>query len=345
MEAHLRSRQGSSDRASGRLQGSAPPTGRGSSGRNPLLRIRSRTDLVRWNLALAALAASWGFIAVLVAAVDLGAEALAFWRLALAAATLALVALATRRLDRLAPGAGSARSRALGVVQGAHWLLFFEAVKHGSVALAVLTFYAAPLFIAVAAPFVLGERTSRVVLGACLVGGARDRRDRPRRGGDGAVTAAAVAAGLAAPRPTPCSCSLSKRLLRRRSRRSRSRSGTASSARSPSRRRSCSPIASCPTAPGEWGAVLVLGVVFTGLSTLALRAAAAPRRRRRRQASSRSSSRSPASCSPGRCSTQRPARRARRGALVLAAGVAVVVLEPTEAPVAMPPVGVGSGAE
>ena len=57
-------------------------------------------------------------------------------------------------------------------MQGAHWLLFFEAVEHGSVALAVLTFYAAPLVIALVAPLVLPERLSPVVLGACLVGSA-----------------------------------------------------------------------------------------------------------------------------------------------------------------------------
>ena len=72
---------------------------------------RSHDRAMRWNLALGALAASWGFIAVLAAAVDLGAEALAFWRLALAAATLALVALATRGRTGSPRGAVSARSR------------------------------------------------------------------------------------------------------------------------------------------------------------------------------------------------------------------------------------------
>ena len=43
---------------------------------------------MRRNLALGGLAASWGFVAVLAASVELGAEALAFWRLALAAVTL-----------------------------------------------------------------------------------------------------------------------------------------------------------------------------------------------------------------------------------------------------------------
>ena len=60
---------------------------------------------------------------------------------------------------------------ALGVVQGAHWLLFFEAVKLGSVALAVITFYLAPLFLAVLAPLTLPERLSNVALGALVPGG------------------------------------------------------------------------------------------------------------------------------------------------------------------------------
>ena len=55
---------------------------------------------MRWKLALGGLTASWGLIAVLVAAVDLSAEALAFWRLGLAAATLALIAVVTMHLTR-----------------------------------------------------------------------------------------------------------------------------------------------------------------------------------------------------------------------------------------------------
>ena len=113
---------------------------------------------MRWNALLAALAASWGLIAVLVAAVALDAEALAFARLAIAAATLGLVAACTGRIASLRPGADMPALVLLGVVQGSHWLLFFLAVKHGSVAMAVLTFYTAPVFIAVAAPALLGER-------------------------------------------------------------------------------------------------------------------------------------------------------------------------------------------
>ena len=58
---------------------------------------------MRWNAALGALAASWGLIAVLAASVDLGAEALAFWRLALAAVTLGAVAIAAGRASLVSP--------------------------------------------------------------------------------------------------------------------------------------------------------------------------------------------------------------------------------------------------
>lgn len=299
---------------------------------------------MRWNVALGALAASWGFIAVLAAAVDLGAEALAFWRLALAAATLVVVALATRRLDRLAPRGRLGALAALGVVQGAHWLFFFEAVEHGSVALAVLTFYAAPLLIALAAPFVLGERTSRLVLGACLVGALGIAAIALDDGG-GAVTVAAVAAGLASAATYAVLVLLSKRLLTQ----------------------AIPPLTvafwDClvgavavapallladrvvPDGAGEWGAVIALGVLFTGLSTLLyallLRHVAA-------QTAGVLTFLEPVSgvLLAWALLEQRPGTTTLvGGALVVAAGVAVVVLEPTEAAVADAPVGVASGAE
>ena len=52
----------------------------------------------------------------------------------------------------------------VGAMLGAHWFLFFEAIKRSSVAVAVLTVYTAPLFLAVFAPMFLPERRSRVAL-------------------------------------------------------------------------------------------------------------------------------------------------------------------------------------
>ncbi len=223
---------------------------------------------MRWNLGLAALAASWGFIAVLVAAVDLGAESLVFGRLALAAVTLALVAAVAGSLRRLDPEGRLLPLVALGIVQGAHWLLFFLAVKLGSVALAVLTFYAAPLFIAVGAPFVLRERVSRVALAALVPGGIGIALVAAGGDAGGRVSVAALAAGLAAALAFALLVLLSKRLL----------SGGAD------------PLAvafwDClvgaavvapvllladrvlPRDAVEWGVVVLIGVVFTGLSTL-----------------------------------------------------------------------------
>jgi len=126
---------------------------------------------MRWNLGLAGLATAWGLIAVLAAAVSLGAAPLAFWRLALAAITLAVVAVGGGRLRLVRPGGHLPALIALGVVQAAHWWLFFEAVKRGSVALAVLTFYCAPIFLAVLAPLFLPEKLSNVALGALIPGG------------------------------------------------------------------------------------------------------------------------------------------------------------------------------
>ena len=223
---------------------------------------------MRWNLALAGLATSWGLIAVLVAAVDLGAEALAFLRLALAALTLGLVALLVRRAATLRPDGRLPGLVVLGIVQGVHWLLFFEAVKLGSVALAMLTFYTAPLFLALLAPLVLPERLSRVAL-AALVPGSLGIALVAASGNDGSRFGAwAVACGIGSAATYAVLVILSKRLLLARA----------------------EPITvafwDClvgafvvapallaadrvaPRGAGEWGAVLLLGVALTGLSTL-----------------------------------------------------------------------------
>lgn len=118
---------------------------------------------MRWNVAVAGLAASWGFIAVLVAAVDLDATTLVFFRLALASLTMA-VALAIVRPALLRPASGQASLVVLGVILAVHWFLYFQTIKLSSVALAVVTVYTAPIFIALVGPFVLPEPRSLVSL-------------------------------------------------------------------------------------------------------------------------------------------------------------------------------------
>lgn len=152
---------------------------------------------MRWNVSVAALAASWGFISILVAAVDLDATVLVFYRLALAALTIGLLATAGRRRRLLRPGSEWRALVVLGVVLAVHWSLFFLTIKLSSVAVAVVTVYTAPIFIAVAAPVFLPERVSRVAL-AALVPATAGIVLIALAGEGGHVRALAVSTGLGA---------------------------------------------------------------------------------------------------------------------------------------------------
>jgi drug/metabolite transporter (DMT)-like permease len=301
---------------------------------------------MRWNLALGGLAASWGFVAVLAASVDLGAEALAFWRLALAAGTLGLIALLARRVDLLAPRGRLRALALLGVAQGAHWLLFFEAVEHGSVALAVLTFYAAPLVIALVAPLVLPERLSPVVLGACVVGAAGIAAIALDQGGEGdSASLAAVAAGLGSAVAYAALVILSKRLLAAATPPLTVAFwdclvGTAAVA----------PVLFLadrvvPSGGDEWAVALALGVVFTGVSTLVY---ATLLRRVTAQSAGVLTFLEPVAgvLLAWVVLDQQPGGATLAGgALVIAAGLVVVLLEPAGTPIAEAPAGVGSTME
>ncbi len=223
---------------------------------------------MRWKLGFAGLATGWGAIAVLVGAVSLGAVPLAFLRLSLAAATLAVVAIAVGRRGRLRPGAHLRPLITLGVVQALHWWLFFEAVKRGSVALAVLTFYTAPLFLAALAPLFLRERLSRVVLAAFVPGAVGIVLVALAGDSEGSFGGFAVTAGIGSALSFAILVVLSKRLLEAR----------------------VAPLTvafwDClvggiaiapallltdrvvPVDGGEWAVALLLGIVFTGFATL-----------------------------------------------------------------------------
>lgn len=300
---------------------------------------------MRWNAGLAALAAAWGLVAVLAGAVGVDAGPLAFLRLALAALTLGAVAVFTRRVGALAPGPHLLALIALGIVQAAHWWLFFETVKRGSVALAVLTFYTAPIFLAVLAPLFLPERLSNVALGALVPGGIGIALVA-LAGEDGdAFGWLALACGIGSALTFAVLLVLSKRLLH---------------AQVP-------PLTvafwDClvgmvaiapalffagtvlPADAGEWAAVLVLGVGLTGLSTLAY---ASLLRHTTAQAAGILTFLEPVSAvvlAWAFLDQSLSAQALLGGALVLLAGVAVVALEPTEQPVSEAVAAVGSAAE
>ena len=153
---------------------------------------------MRWNAAVAGLAASWGLISVIVAGVDLDAAVLVFHRLVLAAVTVAVAVALARRTEMLALPRPALALLVVGVALGAHWFLFFQTIKLSSVAVAVLTVYTAPIFLSLLAPLFLPEARSRVALGA-LVPASAGIALIGLAGGDGAgMRPLAVAAGLGA---------------------------------------------------------------------------------------------------------------------------------------------------
>lgn len=164
---------------------------------------------MRWNLLLAGLATSWGFVSVIVAAVDASPLALVFWRCALASTSAALLLLALGRLGSLRIEAHRLLVLALGALLAAHWLFYFAAIKRSSVAVAILTVYTAPIFVAAVAPRLLPERRSGVGLVALAIslpglvlialageGGARPDAAAVAFGLGAAVTYAALIVGV-----------------------------------------------------------------------------------------------------------------------------------------------------
>jgi drug/metabolite transporter (DMT)-like permease len=151
-----------------------------------------------WNLAVAGIASSWGFVSVIVAGVDLPGEALVFWRCALAALTLPVLLAGLRRLGALAVGRLRLQVLGLGLLLALHWVLFFATIKRASVAAAILLVYTAPIFLAVFAPLLLPERRSRVALLALALSGPGIALIALGGEGGSGASPVAVATGLGA---------------------------------------------------------------------------------------------------------------------------------------------------
>jgi drug/metabolite transporter (DMT)-like permease len=220
---------------------------------------------MRWNAAVAGLAASWGFISILVAAVDLDATVLVFYRLLLAALTVGVLAVAAGRRGMLRPGREWRGLVAIGLVLAVHWTLFFLTIKLSSVAVAVVTVYSAPILIAIAAPLVLPEPRSRVAAVALLPATAGVVMIALAGEDGGHVRALALATGLGAAATYAALVVGGKRL------RMRFHPLTyafwvylvAVAAMAPSLSFSGRVL---PSSWRETGAILLVGIVFTGVS-------------------------------------------------------------------------------
>jgi drug/metabolite transporter (DMT)-like permease len=127
---------------------------------------------MRWNLGVALLATSWGFISIVVSQLEdggLSAPTLVFWRVGLSGLVLLLGTVAARRTDILRPGRHRWWMLAIGAGLALHWGLYFEAIALSSVAVAVLAVYTSPIVMALVAPLFLPERRSRAVVVALPV--------------------------------------------------------------------------------------------------------------------------------------------------------------------------------
>ena len=87
---------------------------------------------MRWKVCVAALAASWGFISIVVAKVDLDVSVLVFYRLSLAVLTVGLGLALARRAELLRLPKRRGAIVALGLILAAHWFLYFETIKISS---------------------------------------------------------------------------------------------------------------------------------------------------------------------------------------------------------------------
>jgi drug/metabolite transporter (DMT)-like permease len=154
---------------------------------------RSRPVLVA---VMAALAAAWGTIPLIVRSVPLSSQQLAALRLWFGALTV-LIILGLRGDLRLRRTDPVARIAFLGVLLAIHWAAFFWAIDTTTVAVAIVVVYLGPVAIATLSPKILGEplRASSLISLAFAFGGvilvARPHGGATVEG----VVAALVAAG------------------------------------------------------------------------------------------------------------------------------------------------------
>ncbi|HEX9259044.1 MAG TPA: DMT family transporter [Acidimicrobiales bacterium] len=153
-------------------------------------------------VAVAAVAAGWGMIGVIVRQVDLPAVAIVFSRCLLASLALAAAGgwRQHRRGEPLMAPLRSLPSPALLVGLGAllavHWLCLVGAQQRAPLGTVLLLTYLAPVIVAVLAPRVLGEHVPRVTVVALAVALAGTVLLAKPGKGEGLGIALAVAAGV-----------------------------------------------------------------------------------------------------------------------------------------------------
>ncbi|MER3397313.1 MAG: hypothetical protein C4316_02055 [Chloroflexota bacterium] len=137
-------------------------------------------------LQVAAAAAIWGSVGVFVRYIDLLPPAIAFFRVGFAALVLGGYFLLTGRRELFRFGRNGPILLLMGIFLAMDWLLFFYAFRLTTIASAVLAAYTAPVFVAILAPFLIGERlepSTPVALGLAFSGVALVALGDVTRGG------------------------------------------------------------------------------------------------------------------------------------------------------------------
>lgn len=126
----------------------------------------------RAAVLIAAVAAMWGSVGVVIRQIDLPAVALVSARIWIAAPALALFIRTTQR-DAVRDWRLTPRLAVNGVVLAAHWVTFIAALQRAPIGTVLLITYLAPVGIAALAPAVLGEvvpARTKVALSLAVVG-------------------------------------------------------------------------------------------------------------------------------------------------------------------------------
>jgi drug/metabolite transporter (DMT)-like permease len=119
---------------------------------------------MRWNLSVVALASSWGIVWIIADHLTLSALTFVFWRIGLSVLVCGVGVVVSGRTDLLRIGKTWRWTLLLGPGLALLWFCTIEAMKLSSVAVAVLATYTAPVFLALFAPLFLPENVSRAGL-------------------------------------------------------------------------------------------------------------------------------------------------------------------------------------
>lgn len=111
----------------------------------------------------------WGSIGVLVRRSPVSAPVMVFFRLALGALVVVAWSAVRGRLAELRLRDRRLLLGGFGVVLALHWVFFFLAYKRLSVATVILIVYVGPVFMALLAPAVLGERLERRTIASLVL--------------------------------------------------------------------------------------------------------------------------------------------------------------------------------